>query len=85
MFSLRNRFEGDATKLMQSTQNIFGEKIGALTHFSVTMSSYAQETGKEWPFVTVTDYRERTESLMQLSGALLVALLPLVYQENLEQ
>lgn len=64
-------------------QDVFGEKIGALTSFGVSMTSFARETGSEWPFVTMNDFQQRAGSTRQLSGTLLITVLPLVFQENL--
>lgn len=77
------RFEGDAIKVVKSFEDILLQKIAALAAFSVTVTSYALQSGSPWPFVTMNNFAERAASVKSLSKVLTVQVIPKVDGENL--
>ena len=59
------------------------EEMGSVSGLGVANSAHSVDHKSEWPFVTLSNFRQRAGNARHLSGALLVTISPLVTQENL--
>jgi hypothetical protein len=81
-FHIPFRFEGSASRVIQSFENILEQKIAAIAAFGVTITASAVVNNSTWPFVTVDQFQERSASSRSLSGCYILQMLPLVEEEN---
>jgi hypothetical protein len=75
-------FEGNALKVIESFEEIVGQKLGALASLGVAFTSFARSHNQTWPFVTMNDFQERAASTRSLSESLFFELLPIVTNKD---
>jgi class 3 adenylate cyclase len=79
----QGQYEGHATKVLESFEDIIELKMEALAALGVGLTSYARgQNGTSWPFVTMNDFQQRAASARSLSNALFLQVLPIVSDEN---
>eukprot|EP00522_Entomoneis_paludosa_P013117 CAMPEP_0172452292 /NCGR_PEP_ID=MMETSP1065-20121228/10005_1 /TAXON_ID=265537 /ORGANISM="Amphiprora paludosa, Strain CCMP125" /LENGTH=1141 /DNA_ID=CAMNT_0013204333 /DNA_START=182 /DNA_END=3604 /DNA_ORIENTATION=+ len=71
-------YNGVAAKVLESFEQIVGEKIGAVSSLAVAATSYAQATNTSWPYVSLNDFDYRTASILTQADCLLLQILPKV-------
>jgi hypothetical protein len=77
------QYDGSATKVIDSFQEIVGQKLSAVGSLSVTATSFAKsQPNVTWPFVTLVDYQDLASTARELSKSLFVALVPIVSEDN---
>lgn len=75
-------FEGVSTKILDKYEQIV-ERIGSVTSIASAATMYGLDHQEaEWPFLTMSFFQQRSTTVRQLSGALYVALAPLVTESN---
>jgi len=79
----KDNFEGAATKLLDSFQQIVKQKVGVIAALSgVSYTSYARSRNDTWPLVTINDFQQRAAGAGSLSDSLFLEILPTVQQED---
>lgn len=78
------QWQGNSVKVINSFEEIFKEKFGALSTLGVSFTSYASGHNKTWPFVTMNDFQQRAASARRVSRALYTQILPIITAENKE-
>lgn len=63
---IRSEFKGRALSLLNSFDEVIQQKMLAITSFSESITAYARASNSEWPFVTVTDFAERSETVSRM-------------------
>jgi hypothetical protein len=80
-----NQFEGSASKIINSFEDIVGQRLTALGSLAVSYTSYAKnQPGVEWPFVTIPDFDERSLTTRVNSNSLFTRIIPKVPLEQRE-
>mmetsp|Transcript_8004 Transcript_8004/g.20080 ORF Transcript_8004/g.20080 Transcript_8004/m.20080 type:complete len:1233 (+) Transcript_8004:204-3902(+) len=72
----------DSIKVIESVGTQMDVKLGAVDAMSVTVVSYADSTGAEWPRVTVPDFAVRAAKVRSLTGAVAVQMYTVVDEEQ---
>lgn len=78
------QLDGSSQKVLDSFEEIFKEKFGALSTLGVSFTSYASGHNLTWPFVTMNDFQQRAASARRVSDALYTQILPIISGENRE-
>jgi class 3 adenylate cyclase len=81
-FRLPSKFENYASQIVSVARETADNSFEAVEAFSVTVSSYAVDANKTWPFVDVPDWSARGQRLAALTGASRVILCPIVEDEK---
>jgi hypothetical protein len=78
IFLLHLSFEGSASRVVQSFENILEQKIAAIAAFGVTITASAVANNNTWPFVTIDQFQQRSASSRSLSGCLFLQMAPII-------
>lgn len=76
------QFEGAASKVVTSFEDIVAKKLAAIGSLAVQCSLYARSQNATWPFVTTGDFQLRSATARELSGSLFTRLVPVVTNET---
>ena len=80
-----NQFDGSASKIITSFEDIVSQRLTALASLSVSFTSYVRnQPDVEWPFVTINDFQERSLTTRENSNSLFVRIIPKVPLEQRE-
>ncbi|CAB9503571.1 Receptor-type guanylate cyclase gcy [Seminavis robusta] len=75
-------FNIHASQLTESFRNAVERKLVAIGTMGNGMTSYAQATGAEFPFVTIPDFAVRASDIRVLADALIMVWCPFVTDQN---
>ncbi len=82
IFLLHLSFEGSASRVVQSFENILEQKIAAIAAFGVTITASAVANNNTWPFVTIDQFQQRSASSRSLSGCLFLQMAPIITDDT---
>ena len=77
-----NQFEGAASKVLEAFQNIIKQKMGAISSLAVAIIAHGVDHKRNWPFVTLSSFQQRSSTARSLSDALFVAIAPYVSEDK---
>ena len=78
----QERFDSDATKVLDSLGFTLDLTLSAVDSFVVNMISFTKYTNATWPFVTIPNYAVRTAKIRTLSKAFIIGQFQLVSHEQ---
>jgi hypothetical protein len=86
----QSNFAAHSAQIVNSFEEIVGQKIRALASLGVSFTSYARSrpnatTETVWPFVTMNDFQQQAATARSLSSALFLEILPVVAEDQREQ
>jgi hypothetical protein len=76
------QFEDDSEKIFQAVRNSIDRTFGALDGLAVSLVSYARDTNKTWPFVTLPNFAIRMSKIVPFTDAFNVQIVPFVTNET---
>jgi hypothetical protein len=83
--SLNIQFESFASEIVGVSSINMINIYASIASMALTVTSYAEDTEIEWPFVTIPHFELRGEQLLQLSGAKYVSMGVLVNETDKEE
>jgi hypothetical protein len=73
------QYDGSASKIITSFEDIDGQKLAAISSLSVAATSYARsQPNTTWPFVTLNDFQQRAADIRKFSNSLHVRIIPVI-------
>jgi hypothetical protein len=77
------QYDGSASKIITSFEEIAGKKLAAISSLSVAATSYARsQPNTTWPFVTLNDFQQRAANIREFSNSLYVRIIPVISEED---
>mmetsp|Transcript_18806 Transcript_18806/g.40484 ORF Transcript_18806/g.40484 Transcript_18806/m.40484 type:complete len:1140 (+) Transcript_18806:117-3536(+) len=80
--SFEEDFQDSSTKVLDAVGSFLDHSLGAVDNFMVGIVTNAEETGSEWPFVTIPNFAIRATKLLSLSQASICGFYPKVSEEE---
>jgi hypothetical protein len=72
------QYKALADTVLRAFEDIVTQKMGAISSVGVAAIAHGVDLDREWPFVTLSSFQERSATARSLSGALFVSINPLV-------
>jgi hypothetical protein len=77
------QYDGSASKIITSFEEIAGKKLAAISSLSVAATSFARsQPNTTWPFVTLNDFQQRAANIREFSNSLYVRIIPVISEED---
>lgn len=76
------QFDGAASKVLETFQNVLGQNVAAITTLSVAVIAHGIDHSRDWPFVTLSSFQQRSSTVRKLSDTLLLSVCPLVTDQD---
>jgi hypothetical protein len=77
-----SQFKTLAKDIIDTTERKADSKLGVLSSFSKTITSYTLSAGMNWPLVSIPHFEVRTSEARELSDAELIAFAPIVSKDE---
>jgi hypothetical protein len=81
----KHTFHENAELILRAIRKNFALTLGAVDAMAFNMVSSARSSGEDWPFVTIPDFGVRAAKVLALSEVAVLAVHPLVSDEEREQ
>ncbi|CAB9511299.1 Receptor-type guanylate cyclase gcy [Seminavis robusta] len=78
----RNQYDAAAQKVVESFIDIVNSKLQAVSSLGVAMIAHGVDHYRQWPFVTLSSFQQRTSTARAQSGALYVHVNPMVREAD---
>jgi hypothetical protein len=72
------QYKALADTVLRAFEDIVTQKMGAISSVGVAAIAHGVDHKREWPFLTLSSFQERSATARSLSGALFVSINPLV-------
>jgi hypothetical protein len=77
-----SQFDGAASKIVETFQNVVQQKVAAISSLAVAIIAHGVDHSRDWPFVTLSSFQQRSSTARTLSDALFVTISPMVSDED---
>jgi hypothetical protein len=77
-----SQFDGAANKVLETFNNVVEEKVAAISSLAVAIIAHGVDHSRDWPFVTLSSFQQRSSTARKLADALFVTISPIVSDEN---
>jgi len=77
-----SQFDGAASKIVETFQNVVHQKVAAISSLAVAIIAHGVDHSRDWPFVTLSSFQQRSSTVRKLADALFVTISPIVSHEN---
>jgi hypothetical protein len=78
----KSQFEGAASKVLETFDNVVQQKVSAISSLAVAIIAHGVDHSRDWPFVTLSSFQQRSSTARKLADALFVTISPIVSEEN---
>jgi hypothetical protein len=79
------QFDGAASKVLDAFNDVVEQKIAAISALAVAVIAHGIDHSRDWPFVTLSSFQERSSTARKLADALFVSISPIVSGKNREE
>jgi hypothetical protein len=77
-----SQFDGVASKVLETFNNVVQQKVSAISSLAVAIIAHGVDHSRDWPFVTLSSFQQRSSTARKLADALFVTISPIVSEEN---
>jgi hypothetical protein len=77
-----SQFDGAAGKVVDTFQNVVNQKVAAISSLAVAIIAHGVDHSRNWPFVTLSAFQQRSSTARKLADALFVTISPIVTDKN---
>jgi hypothetical protein len=77
-----SQFDGAASKVLETFDNVVQQKIAAISSLAVAIIAHGIDHSRDWPFVTLSSFQQRSSTARKLADALFVTISPIVSEEH---
>jgi hypothetical protein len=77
-----SQFDGAASKVLETFDNVVQQKVSAISSLAVAIIAHGIDHSRDWPFVTLSSFQQRSSTARKLADALFVTISPIVSEEN---
>jgi hypothetical protein len=77
-----SQFDGAASKVLETFNNVVEQKVAAISSLAVAIIAHGIDHSRDWPFVTLSAFQQRSSTARKLADALFVTISPIVSDEN---
>jgi hypothetical protein len=77
-----SQFDGASSKIVETFQNVVQQKVAAISSLAVAIIAHGVDHSRDWPFVTLSSFQQRSSTARTLSDALFVTISPMVSDED---
>ena len=76
------QFDGAAGQVLETFDNVVQQKISAISSLAVAIIAHGVDHNRDWPFVTLSSFQQRSSTARKLADALFVTISPIVSDKN---
>jgi hypothetical protein len=76
------QFDGAASQVLETFDNVVQQKISAISSLAVAIIAHGVDHNRDWPFVTLSSFQQRSSTARKLADALFVTISPIVSDKN---
>jgi hypothetical protein len=77
-----SQFDGAASKIAETFQDVVHQKVAAISSLAVAIIAHGVDHSRNWPFVTLSSFQQRSSTARKLADALFVTISPIVSDGN---
>jgi hypothetical protein len=77
-----SQFDGAASKVLETFDSVVQQKISAISSLAVAIIAHGIDHSRNWPFVTLSSFQQRSSTARKLADAVFVTISPFVSDEN---
>ena len=77
-----SQFDGAASQILEAFNNVVQQKISAISSLAVAIIAHGVDHSRDWPFVTLSSFQQRSSTARKLADALFVTISPIVSHEK---
>ena len=77
-----SQFDGAASKVLETFHNVVQQRVAAISSLAVAIIAHGVDHSRDWPFVTLSSFQQRSSTARKLADALFVTISPIVTHEN---